>query len=221
SLRLLRKVIGLSYDSFDKFINDKRLLDVIITAFIENKRSNLFEAAVLELFDFILKEDREILMEYFANNLFHLVKDSSGAALFTLLNDRYTFLSQQPDPSTCAVITPNPMGITEQEDLDEQIYFNEEEPCESRISSCGNFCNDSIFAAPVRKTVADDNDEGNDEADEFPLNRFREPINKKLPLIRFNFKSSINASEESTSSSIKNKNSLVSYPVDSDEEPDE
>ncbi len=63
-VKLLRALIGLKDESMCRYITTNDLLKPIMELAGKNKRDNLIKSAILELFDFIQKENMSILMEH-------------------------------------------------------------------------------------------------------------------------------------------------------------
>ncbi|XP_050170926.1 serine/threonine-protein phosphatase 4 regulatory subunit 3-like [Myiozetetes cayanensis] len=69
ALRFMRRMIGLKDKLCNRYIIQRNLFEPVVNALLDNgDRSNLFNSALQELFDFILMEDIQSLIEHLVEN---------------------------------------------------------------------------------------------------------------------------------------------------------
>ncbi|ESO04595.1 hypothetical protein HELRODRAFT_111611, partial [Helobdella robusta] len=108
SLRLLRRMIGLKDEFYVKHIVKYDLLKTVVEAFKRNgHRYNLFDSAVIELFEFIRTEDIKPVIAYFVPCHFASVEDVKYVQTFQLLKQKYDQSLERVNsaPSTTAAST--------------------------------------------------------------------------------------------------------------------
>lgn len=145
ALRFLRKIIGLKDEQYNLTIVRSNLLAPVVEAFKINKRRyNLFNSALIELFEFIRHEDIQILINYFIENFYGEFHNVSYVKTFHGLKLRYDthrdrkehMLSDSSPTSTSRYHEPlNPVHLfsiqrhrkDERElDVDEENWFNDD-----------------------------------------------------------------------------------------------
>ncbi|NXY10107.1 P4R3B phosphatase, partial [Pteruthius melanotis] len=73
ALRFMRRIIGLKDDLYNRYITQGNLFEPVVNAVLDNRnRCNLLKSALMELFEFIQKEDIQFLIA-------HIVENFSGA----------------------------------------------------------------------------------------------------------------------------------------------
>ncbi|XP_016969724.1 serine/threonine-protein phosphatase 4 regulatory subunit 3 isoform X1 [Drosophila rhopaloa] len=90
ALRLLRKIIALKDEFYNRHIVKCNLFAPVVDAFIRNNgRYNLLESAILELFEFIKLEDIRTLCVYFVENFSKIFDEIEYVQTFKYLKNRY------------------------------------------------------------------------------------------------------------------------------------
>ncbi|GFH11066.1 SMK-1 domain-containing protein [Haematococcus lacustris] len=87
AVRFLRTCITIKQDEFwSRYLVKNNVFEPIMTAFAQNgERYNLLNSAVLELLDFIRKENMKELIEYLVNTFYHRFEDVEYADTFKAL----------------------------------------------------------------------------------------------------------------------------------------
>lgn len=90
ALRLLRRTIGLKDEIYHKHIIKVDLFKPLAEAFARNgKRYNLFNSAVIELFEYIKTEDIKSLITYFVERHYKSFEDVNYVQTFKVLKQRH------------------------------------------------------------------------------------------------------------------------------------
>lgn len=135
ALRLLRKIIAIKDDFYNRHIVKYNLFAPVVDAFIRNNgRYNLLESAILELFDFIKLEDIKILCNYIVENFIKIFDEIEYVQTFKHIKARYEQHQElvkdklSENSSIIPMIRNNRYRRdTRQLEEEEEIWFNEEE----------------------------------------------------------------------------------------------
>ncbi|KAL6746889.1 component of IIS longevity pathway SMK-1-domain-containing protein [Haematococcus lacustris] len=86
AVRFLRTCITIKDEFWSRYLVKNNVFEPIMTAFAQNgERYNLLNSAVLELLDFIRKENMKELIEYLVNTFYHRFEDVEYADTFKAL----------------------------------------------------------------------------------------------------------------------------------------
>ncbi|EDV90676.1 GH14264 [Drosophila grimshawi] len=174
ALRLLRKIIALKDEFYNRHIVKCNLFAPVVDAFIRNNgRYNLLESAILELFEFIKLEDIRTLCVYFVENFSKIFDEIEYVQTFKYLKNRYDQyqdrlkdrdkLENRTD-GTLPRIRSGGRFCRDQRQMEEEeeMWFNEEDDFSEEIDSYNN----------VIKTVSEKNG---------PLTQNQSPQQKSPP----------------------------------------
>ncbi|XP_018797328.1 PREDICTED: serine/threonine-protein phosphatase 4 regulatory subunit 3 isoform X1 [Bactrocera latifrons] len=135
ALRLLRKIIALKDEFYNRHIVKGNLFAPVVDAFIRNNgRYNLLESAILELFEFVKLEDIKTLCVYFVENFSKIFDEIEYVQTFKYLKNRYDqYQDRIKDRDKMSLDTSLPIIRSRfrrdprQMDDEEEMWFNEEE----------------------------------------------------------------------------------------------
>uniref|UniRef100_A0A0A1XG11 Serine/threonine-protein phosphatase 4 regulatory subunit 3 n=1 Tax=Zeugodacus cucurbitae TaxID=28588 RepID=A0A0A1XG11_ZEUCU len=135
ALRLLRKIIALKDEFYNRHIVKGNLFAPVVDAFIRNNgRYNLLESAILELFEFVKLEDIKTLCVYFVENFSKIFDEIEYVQTFKYLKNRYDqYQDRIKDRDKMSLDTSLPIirgrfrRDPRQMDDEEEMWFNEEE----------------------------------------------------------------------------------------------
>eukprot|EP00210_Caulerpa_lentillifera_P008601 g8205.t1 len=83
AVRLVRILVGMKDEFFDRMINRTNIPDHLIDLLLENgERNNMLNSTLLELFDFVRKEKRHLLIEEIIMRHYDRVKDIDYVSTF-------------------------------------------------------------------------------------------------------------------------------------------
>ncbi|CAD5223716.1 unnamed protein product [Bursaphelenchus okinawaensis] len=90
ALRLIRKVIQQKDEAYIKYLVDKKVVDPIVGALMDNgNRYNLMNSAILEFFEFVRHEAIGLLLHYTIENHFETLKQIEYVQLFKQMKLRH------------------------------------------------------------------------------------------------------------------------------------
>ncbi|XP_055848606.1 serine/threonine-protein phosphatase 4 regulatory subunit 3 isoform X2 [Episyrphus balteatus] len=144
ALRLLRKIIALKDEFYNRHIVKGNLFAPVVDAFIRNNgRYNLLESAILELFEYIKLEDIKTLCVYFVENFSKIFDEIEYVQTFKYLKTRYDqYQDRIKDRDKLAIDSTLPIIRSgryrrdqRQLDEDEEMWFNEEEDFAEELDS--------------------------------------------------------------------------------------
>lgn len=134
ALRLLRKIIALKDEFYNRHIVKGNLFEPVVDAFIRNNgRYNLLESAILELFEFIKTDDIKSLCTYVVENFAKIFDEIECVQTFKHLKQRYEqhqeMLKERDKILDSIPMIRNIRYRRDQRQLDEEeeIWFNEED----------------------------------------------------------------------------------------------
>uniref|UniRef100_A0A1I7XKX4 SMK-1 domain-containing protein n=1 Tax=Heterorhabditis bacteriophora TaxID=37862 RepID=A0A1I7XKX4_HETBA len=129
ALKMLRTVLAVKDDFYNRYIIREKVLDRVVTCFQKNgPRYNLLNSAILELFDYIRAEDIKSLVKYTVETHMAVFENITYVKLFTDLKTRY---EQQKDRESGIKTTkeeriPSPASFVK-ERQEEQWFDGDEE----------------------------------------------------------------------------------------------
>ncbi|KAH8406985.1 hypothetical protein KR222_003336 [Zaprionus bogoriensis] len=151
ALRLLRKIIALKDEFYNRHIVKCNLFAPVVDAFIRNNgRYNLLESAILELFEFIKLEDIRTLCVYFVENFSKIFDEIEYVQTFKYLKNRYDqYQDRLKDRDKMENRTDGTLPIIRsgggrfrrdqrQMEEEEEMWFNEEDDFNEEIDSYNN-----------------------------------------------------------------------------------
>lgn len=137
ALRLLRKIIALKDEFYNRHIVKGNLFAPVVDAFIRNNgRYNLLESAILELFEFVKLEDIKTLCVYFVENFSKIFDEIEYVQTFKYLKNRYDqYQDRIKDRDKMSLDSGIPIirgsgrfrRDQRQMEEEEEMWFNEEE----------------------------------------------------------------------------------------------
>ena len=90
ALRFFRGFVGMKDEFYNRYIVKNQLMEHVLEAFRRNgSRNNLLNSAILELFDFIRKENMKTLIHHVVENYFPWVADVDYVDTFKQLRLKY------------------------------------------------------------------------------------------------------------------------------------
>ncbi|XP_017001328.2 serine/threonine-protein phosphatase 4 regulatory subunit 3 isoform X1 [Drosophila takahashii] len=150
ALRLLRKIIALKDEFYNRHIVKCNLFEPVVDAFIRNNgRYNLLESAILELFEFIKLEDIRTLCVYFVENFSKIFDCIEYVQTFKYLKNRYDqYQDRLKDRDKMENRTDGGLPIIRsggrfrrdqrQMEEEEEMWFNEEDDFTEEIDTYNN-----------------------------------------------------------------------------------
>ncbi|XP_075148240.1 serine/threonine-protein phosphatase 4 regulatory subunit 3 flfl isoform X2 [Haematobia irritans] len=139
ALRLLRKIVALKDEFYNRHIVKGNLFAPVVDAFIRNNgRYNLLESAILELFEFVKLEDIKTLCVYFVETFSKIFDEIEYVQTFKYLKNRYDQYQERiKDRDKMGLDTGIPIirggrfrRDQRQMEEEEEMWFNEEEDLE-------------------------------------------------------------------------------------------
>ncbi|KAM7362497.1 serine/threonine-protein phosphatase 4 regulatory subunit 3 flfl isoform 1-T8 [Cochliomyia hominivorax] len=139
ALRLLRKIVALKDEFYNRHIVKGNLFAPVVDAFIRNNgRYNLLESAILELFEFVKLEDIKTLCVYFVETFSKIFDEIEYVQTFKYLKNRYDQYQERiKDRDKMGLDTSIPIirgnrfrRDQRQMEEEEEMWFNEEEDLE-------------------------------------------------------------------------------------------
>jgi len=131
AIRFFRAFIGMKDDFYNKHLTKRNLFDPLIEVFKENvSKYNLINSAIIELFEFIRKENVKLLIQHIVENYAEFLKTVNYVDTFKLLLVRHDQNQEAPKEttdtggSTPLASSSGSNGRTEGED---EEYFNTDE----------------------------------------------------------------------------------------------
>ncbi|NXU35328.1 P4R3B phosphatase, partial [Drymodes brunneopygia] len=90
ALRFMRRIIGLKDQLYNRYITLGKLFEPVVNAVLDNKnRSNMLQSALLELFEFIRKEDIRFLIAHIVENFSDSLESVKYVHTFQGLKTKY------------------------------------------------------------------------------------------------------------------------------------
>ncbi|NWV42323.1 P4R3B phosphatase, partial [Grantiella picta] len=90
SLRFLRRIIGLKDELYNHYITKGNLFEPVVNAMLDNRnRCNLLKSALMELFEFIQKEDIQLLIANIVENFSDALESVKYIHTFQGLKTKY------------------------------------------------------------------------------------------------------------------------------------
>ncbi|CAG7720631.1 unnamed protein product [Allacma fusca] len=137
ALRLLRKVLALKDDLYNRYIIKGNLFGPVIDAFMKNKgRYNLLDSAIIETFEFIRVEDIKILVSHVIENYSNLLNQVNYVQTFRQLRLKYEQNQDRLKDRTALESVPALLRNSRfrrdprQLDEDEEMWFNDDDDIE-------------------------------------------------------------------------------------------
>ncbi|VDN96123.1 unnamed protein product [Rodentolepis nana] len=89
-LRLVRKMIQMKEEFYNRYLSKNKLFKPIIECFIANgHRYNMIDSAILELFEFILMENVKTIIDHIVEEFWDALSDVTYVTTFKRFKDRY------------------------------------------------------------------------------------------------------------------------------------
>uniref|UniRef100_A0A1I8NPW5 WH1 domain-containing protein n=1 Tax=Stomoxys calcitrans TaxID=35570 RepID=A0A1I8NPW5_STOCA len=139
ALRLLRKIVALKDEFYNRHIVKGNLFAPVVDAFIRNNgRYNLLESAILELFEFVKLEDIKTLCVYFVETFSKIFDEIEYVQTFKYLKNRYDQYQERIkdrdkmglDTGISIIRSGRFRRDQRQLEEEEEMWFNEEEDLE-------------------------------------------------------------------------------------------
>ncbi|NWX30157.1 P4R3B phosphatase, partial [Notiomystis cincta] len=90
ALRFMRRIIGLKDEFYNRYITLGNLFEPVVNAVLDNRnRCNLFKSALMELFEFIQKEDIQFLIAHIVENFSDALESVKYIHTFQGLKPKY------------------------------------------------------------------------------------------------------------------------------------
>ncbi|XP_077300171.1 serine/threonine-protein phosphatase 4 regulatory subunit 3 flfl isoform X1 [Arctopsyche grandis] len=157
ALRVMRKIIALKDEFYNRYIIKGNLFNPVVEAFLRNNgRYNLLDSAILEMFEFIKVEDIKSLCLHVVEEFGKVLENIEYVQTFKTLKKKYDQLQERPKDRDRGGI----IGVTEgvvpsilrasrnrrdarQIDEEEEMWFDDEEAFEG-----GTTEDDSVVPTP-------------------------------------------------------------------------
>lgn len=172
-IRFVRSVVGMKDDFYNRHITKNNLLEPVVLLFKENKtKYNLINSAILELFEYIRKENIKMLIQYLVEHFESIFHDVEYVETFKQLLLRYQqnqeSLQSPGSASTLSasststpVLSASQNSIGRERDFEEDAYFEDEEidisstdPIDSTLSR-DSLPNEKEYVPPILAAVED------------------------------------------------------------------
>ncbi|XP_055385021.1 serine/threonine-protein phosphatase 4 regulatory subunit 3 isoform X2 [Condylostylus longicornis] len=139
ALRLLRKIIALKDEFYNRHIVKNDLFAPVVDAFIRNNgRYNLLESAILELFEFVKLEDIKTLCVYFVEKFSKIVDEIEYVQTFKYLKTRYDqYQERLKDRDKLLMRNSRYRRDQRQLEEEEEIWFNEDDDFAEELETYG------------------------------------------------------------------------------------
>ncbi|XP_031360378.2 serine/threonine-protein phosphatase 4 regulatory subunit 3B [Lonchura striata] len=145
ALRFLRRIIGLKDELYNRYITRGNLFEPVVNAVLDNRnKCNLLKSASMELFEFIQKEDIQILIAHIVENFSDALESVKYIHTFQGLKTKYEHKKDQQNkqlnsiPVTLAGETFVKEAAVSQVDEDVQLSEEKAAPA-SPASSSGSY----------------------------------------------------------------------------------
>lgn len=90
ALRLVRKMLQLKEEFYNRYLTKNKLFKPIIECFISNgHRYNMIDSAILELFEFVLMEDIMTIIDHVVEEFWDLLSSVTYVNTFKRFKDRF------------------------------------------------------------------------------------------------------------------------------------
>ncbi|XP_050170936.1 serine/threonine-protein phosphatase 4 regulatory subunit 3-like [Myiozetetes cayanensis] len=162
ALRFMRRMIALKNDVYNRYIIQNNLFEPVVNALLDNgDRSNLFNSALLELFEFILMEDIQSLIKHLVENFSAKLDSIRYVSTFQRLKAKYKQEKSCHSQTLNSVpsVLPGKAFVR-----DERVSEVEEEPMDSKVEE---------EAAPTQSSDVS-------STTSMPLTRVMPPVKKGL-----------------------------------------
>ncbi|XP_059298507.1 uncharacterized protein LOC132051456 isoform X3 [Lycium ferocissimum] len=168
AVRFVRTLISRNDEYLMNHIAEKNLLKPIINAFVANgDRYNLLNSAVLELFEYIRKDNLKILLKYLVDSFWdELVKFEKFSSINSLKVKYEQSLEDSGMRSVGDLLDPRKRVDERSIEKEEEEYFNEDRSGE--VVDYEDDDNDEDYKPPPKKQSEILDEDG---ADSFPLKR--------------------------------------------------
>jgi protein phosphatase-4 regulatory subunit 3 len=134
ALRLMRRVIGLKDEFYNRYIINRDLFKPVVDAFLENgNKYNLLNSAMIEMFEFVRVEDLKTLTQYIVESHYKKFDNIDYVKTFKNLKLRY---EQQQDLKRLKDNVPSILRNSRYQrdaramDKEEQMWFDQEDELE-------------------------------------------------------------------------------------------
>ncbi|XP_027765274.1 serine/threonine-protein phosphatase 4 regulatory subunit 3-like, partial [Empidonax traillii] len=162
ALRFMRRMIAMKNDVYNRYIIQCNLFEPVVNALLDNgTRYNLFNSALLELFEFILVEGIQSLIEHLVENFSDKLDSIQYVSTFQRLKAKYKQekSSQSQTLNSVPSVLPGKAFVR-----DETVSEVEEEPMDSKVEE---------EAAPTQSSSVS-------TTTSMPLTRVMSPVKKGL-----------------------------------------
>ncbi|URD78394.1 hypothetical protein MUK42_19060 [Musa troglodytarum] len=146
AIRFMRTIVSYKDEHLLRHIVKNNLLKPIIEAFIENgDRYNMLHSGVLELLEYIRKENVKVLVLYVVDSFWDQLPEFQHLGTVQALKVKYEQLLENPENKN-ATVTVDPRRKTEDRALEkeEEDYFNEDSDEEDSIAHSSHVRNQNV-----------------------------------------------------------------------------
>ncbi|THU56964.1 hypothetical protein C4D60_Mb11t22750 [Musa balbisiana] len=146
AIRFMRTIVSYKDEHLLRHIVKNNLLKPIIEAFIENgDRYNMLHSGVLELLEYIRKENVKVLVLYVVDSFWDQLLEFQHLGTVQALKVKYEQLLENPENKN-ATITVDPRRKTEDRALEkeEEDYFNEDSDEEDSVAHSSHVRNQNV-----------------------------------------------------------------------------
>jgi len=136
AIRFFRTVIGLKDDAYNGHIIQNKLFEPLFKVFESQKtKNNLVNSALLELFEFVRKENMKKLISHIVENYWNYMEGVAYVETFRLLGVKNEQNKELLTPSATPTLTSTSVAPANErwanrhkkEDDDDDIYFNDDD----------------------------------------------------------------------------------------------
>jgi protein phosphatase-4 regulatory subunit 3 len=126
AIRFLRAFIGAKDDFYNRHVIKEELLDPVVKLFIKNgPKYNLLNSAILELFDFVRRENINMLVQYIGDAYPELLHSVNYVDVFKNLLIKYEQLKEGPARVESSVSNGPRKTLRQLEEEEDDAYFRE------------------------------------------------------------------------------------------------
>jgi len=127
AIRFFRAFIGMKDDFYNRHLTKRNLFDPVIQVFKENgAKYNLLNSAIIELFEFIRKENIKILIQHVVEYYGDFFRTVNYVDTFNLLVLKYEQNQENHSASSTPTLSANSLNGSRGEEDDEEYFSTED-----------------------------------------------------------------------------------------------
>jgi len=157
AIRFFRAFVGMKDDFYNRHLTKRNLFDPIIEVFKENgPKYNLLNSAIIELFEFIRKENIKHLIQHVVEHYGDFFKTVTYVDTFKLLVIKHEQNQESPNDSTSSTptLSANSLNGSRENNEEDEEYFNTDDEEDASVATDNLAKNEEIerkFKPLIRK----------------------------------------------------------------------